>query len=128
MCSPKDYDRACKRLDICERCWPYTKQLDGKRQYMNLAVMFAATLPDVNEDRLVSQMSKHWGRMKPIVSIDNALDELSAIYNYMNRASKVFLKEAYARFVEENCKRNVINERKKRNQKYREDPQARLKY
>lgn len=120
VCTPNDYDRARKRLRSCEKVNAYVKQMDGRRQFMFLAVMFASTMAEVDEDKLVEQISKYWGLAKPFTSIESALDELSRIYNYRSRRDKVFFKEAYTRYMSENGKKSVINERKVKRDKYKD--------
>jgi len=114
MCTPKDYDRACKRLDLCSRMATAVREINGQRQYVFLAIMFAADFEDVDNERLVDQVNKYYGRAPSIANISNAFDALSDIYNFRNRGDKVYLREAYDRFMREEYKgRDIIAKREK---------------
>lgn len=79
-CTKGEYEQATKILAYDARFLPI--YMGGKREYFFMAVNFCYNLPDVDNEKLYKRILSMRGKIVPASTIDMAIDNIEAIYNY----------------------------------------------
>lgn len=97
VCTKEDYEKALKILDYEKRFIPIVKKMQGRADYIYIAIGFCYESKSVDNERLFEKLSEKYERFLPPANVEQALDEISKIYNERLRAEKVYLSTDYKR-------------------------------
>lgn len=97
VCTKEDYENAQKVLDYESRFIAIVKKIQGQADYIYMAIGFCFYHKDIENERLFEKLSEKYDRLIPPANMEQALDELSKIYNDRLRGEKVYLSTDYKR-------------------------------
>lgn len=97
VCTKEDYEKAIKILDYEKQFVPIVRKMQGRADYIYIAIGFCYENKSVDNEKLFKKMSEKYGRFLPPANVEQALDEISKIYNERSREEKVYLSTDYRR-------------------------------
>lgn len=97
VCTLQDYERAVKILDYEKRFIGIVKKMTGRADYIYIAIGFCYESECIDNDRLFEKLGEKYDRFHAPANVEQALDEISKIYNERLRGEKVFLSTDYKR-------------------------------
>ena len=98
-CSVQEFKDGKERLEKLISFMPFVQKVNGNRNYLKFAIIFAMGCEGVNADKLLSKMEVKYADISPICNIPHALRELSRIYNYNSKTDKVYLDVDYDKYL-----------------------------
>lgn len=99
-CSMDTYSNAKDALEYLMTVKPFTDTLDGRRNNLERAILFAYKDENCDLERLTYCISKYYSMLTNIETDTMAMDNLSQIYNRnLKGKPRLYLKEDYDRFT-----------------------------
>ena len=98
-CSVQEFKDGKERLEKLIPFMPYVSKVQGNRNYLKFAIIFAMGCDGVSIKKLLSKMEVMCSNITPIVNIPHALREISRIYNYNSKSDKVYLDVDYDKYL-----------------------------
>ena len=99
-CSTEDYERAIRLLDFEMEFLQIVRNIKGRMDYVFIAIAFAYNHPDVDNNRLYNVLVEKYERIVAPANIEQALEEISKIYNEKCR-NKVYLGTEYRKYLDQ---------------------------
>lgn len=100
VCTLQDYERAVKILDYEKRFTGMVKKIEGRADYIYIAIGFCYQSDCIDNERLFEKLGEKYHHFKSPSNVEQALDEISKIYNERFRGEKVYLSTDYKRSME----------------------------
>lgn len=97
VCTEDNYKNALKILNYEKRFSPVVNKIRGRADYIYIAIGFCFNSEFVDNERLFEKLSEKYERFLPPANVEQALDEISKIYNERLRGEKVYLSVDYNR-------------------------------
>ena len=101
VCTEDDYNNAVKILENEKSFQHIVRKMKGRVDYIYIAIGFCYQHSGVDNERLYEKFSENYERFLPPANIEQALDEISKIYNERLRGPKLYLSTDYKRKMEE---------------------------
>lgn len=106
ICEKKEYEDADRKLTFLDEVIDCIKKVDGRSDYLASAVLYAYENETVDPYRLTDTIVNKWNKIRPSVSLTDALDNLSEAYNFKAR-NKIYLKTDWLRENEGRAKKSA---------------------
>lgn len=103
-CTEEDCERAIKVLDFEEKFIDVVKKIKGRADCMYIAIGFCYSNEEVDNEDLLTKMRKYGHTIKAAANVEQALDQISDVYNFNNRRRRVYLSTDYKRMMDEKYK------------------------
>ena len=101
--SQEECDRANGKLSYIDKFAPVFKRIGGSFTYWALAIAFCYDLPEVDLDRLYTQVIRMENELHPAATIISAITDLEYVYNFKCRA-RVYFSTEYDKAMREKAK------------------------
>jgi len=98
-CSAEMYNEAQRRLEALKKFIPGVQKLQGNQSKAYQAIYFALGCEGVNATKLQERLEAKYSIAPAISNMKQALDALTDIYNFNARQDRVYLAEAYDKFM-----------------------------
>lgn len=121
-CTVDQYNDAIKSLTWLRSIIKPLRNIDGNRWAIECAALYAYSDPEVDNSMLIDKVNKYSSIAKPVTSVESALGEIEAIYNYKNR-NKVYIKTNYLKSVDN----AVLSRRSSNDKRYRSRAQRTIR-
>ena len=118
-CSAEEYTETIKKLEWLKSVIKPLSNLEGNRWAAECAVVWAYSDSEVDNNKLIGNITKYYSIATPISTIESALEQIEKIYNYKIR-KKVYIKTNYLKSLDE----KTINSRKEGAKRRIQNPQA----
>lgn len=99
-CTEDDYNNAIKILEYEQKFIDIVKKIKGRADYIYIAIGFCYLHDDVDNDVLLKKFLERGENISSPSNIEQALDEISDIYNWRLRGGKVYLSTDYKKSMD----------------------------
>lgn len=98
-CTREEYMMADRVLEKCENCREAISTIPGNAKYAYMALIFALTHVDIDEQRMFTCLDRNKGAMPRCGNMKEALELLGDIYNHKCRTNRLYLYSEYDKYV-----------------------------
>ena len=99
-CTEAEYVGAVKMLEYLKEFLPIMDTVKGRKEYYMMAIIICHRIGKADGDMLISKMSAGKAGLLPVSSVKEAIGQIEAKYNYMNRKKIYFIAE-YQKWLDE---------------------------
>lgn len=98
-CSKEQYDAAKSILEYVHRFENKAKTIGGRKDIYYIALAFVYRSAEIDKERVIKTLNES-NDICEAISVMQALDEISRIYNYRYKGQKVYLSNDYQRMLD----------------------------
>lgn len=103
-CDKENFKRSSEALEYCMEYTDVIGRMDGRRDLLYVCILFCFWNESVDRRRLKDKFCSGYKMLTPTAKVDQALDEISDLYNAHLKSDRIYLKTDYYKYLESKFK------------------------